>query len=163
MPASPKVHLEFGGMPGLPLKPAPESFTKSSTTSGSRAKPGALMSSYTEGCGDGDLSQTTAPAALLLPGPPSAPKTRPEGQIGCTKAGASLTMGRGWEGGCNVETEKPAVFPQQAALMLRAQLPSIRAPGDRWAGGCGQASQWVMTLPMYAWHLSHWTRPHLGN
>lgn len=35
----------------LALKQAPASFTKSSTTRGKRAKPGALTSSYTEGCG----------------------------------------------------------------------------------------------------------------
>lgn len=39
--------------PGSPLKLAPASFTKSSTTRGRRAKPGALTSSYTEGCWEG--------------------------------------------------------------------------------------------------------------
>lgn len=37
--------------PHSPLKLAPASFTKSSTTKGRAAKPGARTSSYTEGCG----------------------------------------------------------------------------------------------------------------
>lgn len=46
-----------------PLKLAPASFTKSSTTRGRRAKPGALTSSYTEGCREG-----RAPVRRAQPG-----------------------------------------------------------------------------------------------
>lgn len=48
----PPPGLSSGGpAPGSPLKQAPASFAKSSTTSGSRAKPGARTSSSTGGCG----------------------------------------------------------------------------------------------------------------
>lgn len=43
-------HCPLRVPPSSPLKLAPESFTKSSTMSGRWAKPGALTSSYTEGC-----------------------------------------------------------------------------------------------------------------
>lgn len=43
-------HRHLSHPPSSPLKQAPASFTKSSTMRGRWAKPGALTSSYTEGC-----------------------------------------------------------------------------------------------------------------
>lgn len=60
--------------PGSPLKMAPASFTKSSTMRGRRAKPGALTSSYTDGCwGGGSHSQVRAPQRPQLPSPSTGP------------------------------------------------------------------------------------------